>query len=83
MIHQESTGAFRAGLLLGIGSTFGLVGLLLSAGGSVAGRSVSAQAPPAVAGLLVWGPRALLAASGALGALAVAILSVSWFRKST
>jgi hypothetical protein len=81
MIHQETTGAFRAGYLLALGAAFGLVGLLLSAGRSAAQNVLFQDAPPAVSKLITWGPSSLVALGGALTLGAGLVLSFGWLQK--
>jgi hypothetical protein len=81
MIHQEPTGAFRAGYLLAIGSAFGIVGLLLSAGGSAAREVVFQDASPAVSQLITWGPYSLVIAGGVLALTSGLVLSLGWLQK--
>jgi hypothetical protein len=81
MIHKEPTDSFRAGFLLAVGSAFGIVGLLLSAGGTAAREVVFADASPALAGLITWGPRSLLAGGGAMVLASTLVLSAGWLQK--
>lgn len=83
MIHQESTGAFRAGILLAFGSAFGIVGLLLSAGGTAAKEVVFKDATPAVASLIRWGPRSLVIVGVALALGSVLVLSFGWSQRKS
>ena len=83
MIHHESTGAFRAGILLAFGSAFGIVGLLLSAGGSAAKNVVFKDASPAIASLITWGPRSLLIVGVALALGSGLVLSFGWSQRKS
>ena len=81
MIHQESTGSFRAGFMLAMGAAFGLVGMLLSAGRAAAQEVVFQDAPPAVSRLIVWAPYSLVVLGGLLALGAGCVLSFGWFQK--
>jgi membrane protein required for beta-lactamase induction len=85
MIHQEPTGAFRAGFLLVLGGSIGLVGLVLLAGRTAlqaaAGPSAAGPSTAAAARLLNWGPRTLIGMGCALGVSAAAVLLAGWMQR--
>ena len=81
MIHHESNGFFRAGLLLAVGAAFGVVGLLLSLCGTAAGFAFLRDASPLVAQVLAWGPWMLVALGGALALGSALVLSFGWFER--
>jgi len=81
MIHQETTGAFRAGFLLALGAAFGMVGMLLSAGRAAAQDVVFEDAPPAVSNVITWGPYGLVVLGGLLALGSGAVLSLGWIQR--
>jgi hypothetical protein len=83
MIHQEPTGAFRAGFLLALGAAFAMVGMLLSAGRAAAQEILFQDAPPAVSSLLTWGPYGLVAVGGLLALGSGAVLSLGWIQRKS
>lgn len=83
MIHQEPTGAFRAGFLLAVGAAFGVVGMLLSAGRTAAQDVLFQDAPPAVSNLVTWGPYGLVVLGGLLALGSGAVLSFGWLQRKS
>jgi drug/metabolite transporter (DMT)-like permease len=83
MTQEEPTSATKAGVLLAIGAVFGLVGLVLFAGGSVTRDAVPEDASEMVVGILTLGPQTLIASGGSLIAIAAVVLSIDWFQRKT
>jgi hypothetical protein len=81
MTQQEPTSASKAGVLLAIGAIFGLVGLVLFAGNSVARDAVPEDASGTVVEIMSLGPQTLIASGGSLIAIAAIVLSIDWFQR--
>ena len=81
MIRQGSTGTQHAGVLLAVGGTLGVFGLVLLAGKLAFDRVTPVESPEALARVLEWGPRMLIGVGGALAATATVLVSVEWYER--